>query len=417
MVGDSGPSPQEAALQALILDADLERLEDMLAEFNLFRVLDIARDELSHSAFLAWLLNPRQTHGLGDYFLRHFLKEAAGIAGMRGIGELSPIDVDGWTLNDVQVITERQVGGSSGRVDILLVSENDEFVCVIENKIGTGEHSNQLADYLGAVEEEYGDLTPFPIFLTPMGTAPAAELDAERYTPLDYGKIADLIQGTLKARGAILNANVVGFLEQYQRTLGRYVVRTPDNIDELALRLYQNHRAAIDQINRVKNARGMLEWEDIDGWVAEHVPSFRPTASNSTFHRFAATDLDGIGQLNHTNAFGTDTPMALFEFIHDVRRRHLRLDIVVGPGPAEARQKLFRLTQNSRPLFHATKRNARYMHIFRKHILTPRTYHPFDRDLIEDSAVGALKDFYNKDYPRLINAICQEFAQDTESPQ
>ena len=383
----------------------------MLAEFNLFRVLDIARDELSHSAFLAWLLDPRQTHGLGDYFLRHFLKAAADIASKAGVGELSPIDVDGWALDDIRVITERQVGGSSGRVDILLVSETDEFACVIENKIGTGEHSNQLAKYLTAVEEEYGDLTPFPIFLTPEGIAPVATSDAERYVPFDYKRIAGLIDWTLKARGATLNANVVGFLEQYQRTLGRYVVRTTDNdnIDELALRLYQNHRAAIDHINRVKNARGILEWKDVDEWVADHVPSFRAAASSPRFHRFAAKDLDSIEELNHSNVFGPDTPMLLFEFNHDARRRHLRLDIVVGPGPEETRQKLFALTQNSRPLFHATKRNARYMHIYRRHILTPRTYHPFDRDLIEDAAMGALKDFYAKDYPRLIGAICKAF--------
>lgn len=328
---------------------------------------------------------------------------------MQGIGELSPIDVDGWTLGNVRVITERQVGAGSGRVDILLVSENDEFVCIIENKIGTGEHSNQLAKYLDAGEEAYVDLTPFPIFLTPEGTAPAAESDARRYVPFDYGRISDLIERTLDARGATLNANVVSFLEQYKRTLGRYVVQSVDNIDLLALRLYQNHRAAIDQINRVKNARGMLDWEDIDGWVADHVPSFRPDASDARFHRFAAKDLDPLEALKHTNAFGNDTPMALFEFIHDARTRHLRLDIVVGPGEDAPRKILANMHKLHGPPFRGSKKGARYMHIYRKHILVPGTYHPFDREQIESTAVRVLQDFHNKDYPRLVNAIRAAF--------
>ena len=75
-----GSASPEEALQRLILDGDLERLEDLLAEFNLFDVLSIARQETQHSAFLAWLLDPRGSHGLRDYFLRGFLTQAAAEA-------------------------------------------------------------------------------------------------------------------------------------------------------------------------------------------------------------------------------------------------------------------------------------------------------------------------------------------------
>ena len=65
-------SPEEA-LQALIMDPDLERLENLLAEFNLLKVLGVARSEIHHSRTIAWLLNPRESHGLGNYFLHGFL--------------------------------------------------------------------------------------------------------------------------------------------------------------------------------------------------------------------------------------------------------------------------------------------------------------------------------------------------------
>ena len=44
-------SPREA-LEQLVLDEDLERLEDLLAEFNLFDVLKVERREPQHSALL-----------------------------------------------------------------------------------------------------------------------------------------------------------------------------------------------------------------------------------------------------------------------------------------------------------------------------------------------------------------------------
>lgn len=45
---------------------------------NIFEVLEIHRFERAHSALLAWLLDPRGSHGVGNQFLRSFL-EAAGI--------------------------------------------------------------------------------------------------------------------------------------------------------------------------------------------------------------------------------------------------------------------------------------------------------------------------------------------------
>ena len=215
-------STQQEALQALILDPDLERLEDMLAEFNLFDVLGIARAELQHSAFLAWLLDPRGSHGLRDYFLRTFLAQAAREARDRGVGDITTFDVDSWKLSDVEVSTERH------RIDILIISREDRFVCLIENKIGSSELSGQLRRYLDTVVSEYEGLTPFPIYLTPDGAEPETQADAENYVPFDYGRIADLMERTVQTRVSTINSSVTAFLEQYVRTLRRHVLNDLD---------------------------------------------------------------------------------------------------------------------------------------------------------------------------------------------
>ena len=87
---------QEAnELERLIVDnSDLEHLEDLIAEFNIFEVLGVQTRETRHSAFLAWLLDPSGNHGLGDYFLRRFLWQVTSRARAVGMTTTTAFDVD-----------------------------------------------------------------------------------------------------------------------------------------------------------------------------------------------------------------------------------------------------------------------------------------------------------------------------------
>ena len=155
------------------------------------------------------------------------MSQAAREASNSGIGDITPFDVDSWKLSGIEVATERH------RIDVLVLGRDDKFVCIIENKIGSGEHSDQLRRYLETIESEYEGLKPFPIFLTPTGIEPQNEDDIERYVPIDYGMIANLIERTLETRGSTISASVTDFLEQYGRMLRRHVLNDKDNIDEL----------------------------------------------------------------------------------------------------------------------------------------------------------------------------------------
>ena len=42
--------------------------------FNIFKVLKLDNYEIRHSNFLAWLLNPKETHNLGYEFIKEFFK-------------------------------------------------------------------------------------------------------------------------------------------------------------------------------------------------------------------------------------------------------------------------------------------------------------------------------------------------------
>ena len=115
--------------------------------FNVFRILNLESNETrTHSAFIAELLNPKGSHGVGDTFLKAFLS----------ILELDNFDFDA-VFADVQV--EYHIGFKNeentdgGRIDILVASRNKAIL--IENKIYAGDQENQLIRYYNFGKEKY----------------------------------------------------------------------------------------------------------------------------------------------------------------------------------------------------------------------------------------------------------------------
>jgi hypothetical protein len=166
---DSTDESDRRALEALVVDnPDLARLEALLDRFNILEALGVVRRELSHSHFLAYLLDPRQPHGLGDTFatqlLQAILREHRG----RDL-PVTPLDFDLWDLGGMTVEREWR------NIDILLAHEGHRLVVLIENKIDTTEHSDQLQRYHEIVRERYPGWRLLALYLTPTGEAPSHE--------------------------------------------------------------------------------------------------------------------------------------------------------------------------------------------------------------------------------------------------
>ncbi len=140
------PDPKTLLEQFVVNNDDLERLESLLHQFNIFEAVGMVRQEIRHSHFLAFLLNPSASHGLKDIFLKAFLKR---ILAQSANATVSPIAVDVANLADTQVRREWK------NIDILLVSPTSQIVCAIENKVDSGEHSNQLQRYRQIVQQEF----------------------------------------------------------------------------------------------------------------------------------------------------------------------------------------------------------------------------------------------------------------------
>lgn len=122
-----------------ILNMKYEKLnENNIDKFNIFSILLKSSDEVNlHSKFIYELLNPNGSHQQHETFLNLFILEInSEISGKSGKIAIEPL----------------RAYREKNNIDILLKSKNQAIV--IENKIYTEDHSNQLSKYLSLIEQE-----------------------------------------------------------------------------------------------------------------------------------------------------------------------------------------------------------------------------------------------------------------------
>lgn len=137
--------------------------------YNVFNVLGVDNMELSHSAFLAALLDPDGSHGMRDAFLKAFIDTIAH-GGTKP--ELDTVHAKVYTEYNIGNITET----TGGRIDILITDRSDTgsgkaggHAIIIENKIGAPDQSNQLLRYHNFAPEAA------LLYLTLNGEEPSAQ--------------------------------------------------------------------------------------------------------------------------------------------------------------------------------------------------------------------------------------------------
>ncbi len=107
----------------LLKDLDFDKLELGLKNPNIFEILRISKKEIRHSNFLSWLLDPNESHKLGDVFLKRFLREVASSERFN----LDQADIEGMDFSNAEIRRKWR------HIDILIVL-SDTVVCV-ENKV------------------------------------------------------------------------------------------------------------------------------------------------------------------------------------------------------------------------------------------------------------------------------------------
>ncbi len=241
MANDMVAAPTAEELEAVFVNnPTLTQIESYLSRFNPIRVMRMERMEIRHSAILAWLLDPVESHGLDDRFLKAFLGEA--LRGQSGLGTPTALDIARTDLRDTVVRREWQ------HIDIFIYSERNGWGFVVENKYDSSQHEGQLSKYLDRVHAGLGveaeHLIVRGVFLTLHDEEPA---DA-RYAPINYATICQLLGRFVRHEGQLLAAEVRTFLGHYIEILEEEAGLSDQRseMEKLAKQLYREHKKVLD---------------------------------------------------------------------------------------------------------------------------------------------------------------------------
>jgi hypothetical protein len=176
-------------------------LENALMGFNSFEVLGIDGSETRNSNILAWLMDENGSHGLGRLFLREFF-DTLSCARLEANERFS-------------IFRERDY------VDILLVSETR--CIVIENKIFTEDHSNQLERYRESIRQNFPEKLLEFIYLTPHGSAPKSRSERPHWK---LGAHSELIAKMIEIQEVWSRSDAAIFLVDFIDSMLTSVLKT-----------------------------------------------------------------------------------------------------------------------------------------------------------------------------------------------
>jgi len=233
-------------LEAFVLDHTLEELEKELNKFNLFDVLKSTHNEYLHSSVIRWLLDPKETHGLKDYFLKNFLKKVLFLNKDDPHLQFSPIEIDVFDF-DNSLVQSEEVFSNRRRGDISITNERNKFYILIENKIFSGEGEQQTKEYVKETEKRYHDYRRLYIFLTPDGRSP----ESEEFITFSYSDFIGVIDDVLTSKKEEISDNTKFIMSQLKRNVEVNILNE-SNVEQLCLNIYEKHKRVIDKIIDIK---------------------------------------------------------------------------------------------------------------------------------------------------------------------
>ena len=268
----------------------LQRIDNLCAELdkiksienikaNIFDAVGMERQEVKHSAFIGWLLDPSKPHGLGNSFLAEFCRRlfvsdsvsvqqrnlnALAMGGIHSIDDLSNF------INDtkLEVFRERVLVDSESRIDIYLESEATKTAVVIENKVFTDNHDDQLYRYieqLNTYSKNRHNLIERRIFvyLTPLGTPPDDRQEHneahDMYCLLSYKTILGVIERVKR----YCNEQRVQFLmEDYVAMVKKNILKEDEKVRVKCREIYRAYEKEIELLMRYNsdNANDVIKY-------------------------------------------------------------------------------------------------------------------------------------------------------------
>ena len=380
----------------IINNKSLERLENIVDDFNIFTSLNLINNEIRHSNFLSWIINPKENHNLKDYFLSSLLKVISMRASSLGINAPSIFDIDNWSFMETEVLREWR------NIDILIKDDNHKLICVLENKIYSKEHSGQLRRYKEIVEEEYPNYQKIFVYLTIEGD----EASEDDYLSINYHDIIKIISHIIENKSTSIGQEVLIFISHYREMFRRYIMENSE-IQEICRKIYKKHKKALDLIFEYKPDL-LMEINECLTEIIKNDPDLILDFSSKSYIRFITKKLDFIPRRGE--GWTKSERILLFEFKNNLNG--VALYLIIGPGSKEIREKLCKIAKNKLKLFNVAKRKftGQWFSIYKKTIVKANNYEDKDISEIKKNLKEKIESFKINDLVKIEKEI-EKFKQ------
>ena len=270
----------EQALQNFLLDIDcLNELNQWTEKFNIFDVLKISRTEIRHSNMLAWLFDANENHGIDDRFIKKIAQQIAknDTQGKYDVFQLLLLDFYSFS-----------VYREWNNIDLLIVSDEEKTAFVIENKVGSNEHSNQLNRYRRICEKAYPEYNKIYLFLTPKGLSPS---DADNWTVLTYNDIIEALSEIMENTELLPDVSLM--INNYIDVVRRDIVDDRQLI-EVCNKIYNKHKKALDLIYSNKTDTKSIIRDTVRDTLLQLTERGKIVYDGNYYLRFYSKELDKI---------------------------------------------------------------------------------------------------------------------------
>jgi len=334
----------------VVRSPELRELEKLLGKFNLFRVLRFEQGEIRHSNVLAWLLDPYQSHGLGDLYFRKFLMRVVAESQSENADKVDVVELDSLEIRRVVVLREWR------NIDLVLRIETfdqEEWVVAIENKVQASQTEGQLKGYRAKVEESFPTASKrIFIFLTQLEEDPGDSA----YISASYKQVHDVLAECIEEQRDVIGPEPRVLLNHYLSILEE-VFMEGSRVADLAQRIYQTHRDALEVIfehrpDELQNLSESLKRRMAD---AASELNFEPMVCNKGYIRFLPKAWKTEENLKGKAWGSKGSAFVLCELV--VSGSWPVFKIVEGKAPEPWRSELWNIAQESS--FKKTQKRAK----------------------------------------------------------
>jgi hypothetical protein len=227
-------------------------------EFSFMKIFGLEHNEVVHSSFLAWLLDPLESHGLGSFFVKRFL-------------ERTELEIEELDFSNLQV--EKEISGDKSRLDIRVFDSCGKFQCIIENKIQSSEGADQTTRLYNDFHDEAYEKEVF-IFLT---LNQKSKPKNKHFITLNYEQVLAILTELLD----VAEGNTKFLIKHYLNTLERLIMSEKFEGFSERTQLYYQYYKYINEIKKAfENDRKLLlatleeaikemNWWDETSWKLE----------------------------------------------------------------------------------------------------------------------------------------------------